>query len=231
MNLFFKCLFILFFLSPCNASAPARIARDLLVKTIDIKPAPQRLDELDRELSSFMQDIYPDNVDEFMDGTIIRKVLGDRVNDPPLDDLNFRAAFYSSAIKSLPSERFSRDPYFYIVGNFIVGLHNSFPSKISEMVRIISSPYFHLPPNRVDELNNIRQTVFDYIGKNLDHIHAEGYSRKIFDKWWRDEDFRATVFNSIEKVHLDDPDIMLKWWKENKSREAGRFENLCPALS
>ena len=91
------------------------------------------------------------------------------------------------------------------------------------MTDMISGPYFRLPSIEED-INGYRQVVFDYVKRNLDIIHAKGDSGKVLHKWWPDEDFRKVVFDSIQKEYINDPDMLLKWWKEDKRRGAGRLE-------
>ena len=221
-----KYFFIFFLFYPYNVFAQAHIVKSLLWKTIPDRPIEQNLDELEREVKSFIENIYPDNMDHFRNGTALNTVK-DMADDLSLSDLNFMATVYSVAIKYLPLENLSRDPHFYLLAKLTFELEASRGNvnKVAEIAELISNPYFYLP-SIDDDVNNYRQIIFDYIGENFDHIHTKGYGRKILNKWWPDEDFREIVFNSIEKKHIQDSDTLLKWWKEDKERGTGRFENL-----
>ena len=222
MSRFLKFIFVLFLFFPCDSFARVSAARKLVKRTLNQQPTKKDMSQLEREISSFVEEIYPGHITEFRNGSVTGIIRG-MVDDSSLSDLNFRAALYSVAIKSLPLDGFSRDPYFYLVTEFTFALRNETPITISEISDIISSPYFRLPSIEGD-INEYRPIVFDYVKRNFDHIHAKGDGGQILHKWWPDEDFREIVFASIQKKHLDSPDMLLKWWKEDRRRGAGRLE-------
>ena len=99
VNLFLKYIFILFLFFPCDVPAQVKVVRNLLVKTLNGKPTKQNLDELEREIRSFIENIHRDNnmdeysnVDKFRNESMT-KVIGDMADNQSLSDLNFRAAF------------------------------------------------------------------------------------------------------------------------------------------
>ena len=62
----------------------------------------------------------------------------------------------------------------------------------------------------------------DEINSHLEYLFGvrENYLHLIFYRWWKDRDFRAIMFDSIEMSDVNrSSDFLLKWWKQ--AREMG----------
>lgn len=224
MNFFGKSLFIFILFFSYNVFGRLSTARNLMVRTLNGNPTRSSINELEQRMRPFIEEVYGSNKDNFVGGAGI-KVIRDMVGDPSLSDANFRAALYSVSIRILDLNEYPRDPYFYLMADFILALKNNSPERVSELTDIISSPYFSFPLS-LNDFNNYKQMIFEYVGRNFRHIHEGGHSNAIFLKWWDQKDFRKIVFHFIQREQLDDSDIFLKWWKEDKKMGSGRFTSL-----
>ena len=219
MNFFIKNLFIfliLFF--SCDAFGKMELARKLVMRTLGENPTKTNRDQLEKSIKIFIENIYDTNKNDFLEGSVT-KTVREMVDDPSLNDANFRAALYTVSMEILTRDEYPRDPYFYLMADFILKLEKN----SSEVVDIIASPYFHLPPYQEGKFNEYRLAVFEYIRKNFHQIHEVQYSRAIVLKWWDQEDFRRTVFPSIQKEHLNDSGFLLRWWKQDKEMETEKL--------
>lgn len=213
MNFFVKNLFILILFFSCDAFGRMEAARKLVIRTLNENPTKKNVDQLEKNMKSFIEEIYENNRDNFLEGSVI-KVVREMVDDPSLDDINFSAALYSVSIKALVRDEYPRDPYFYLLTEFTLALKSNPPSRAFELADIVSSPYFRLPSQ--NDFNDYRVTVFEYVSENFDYIHKRGRSKAILLKWWGQEDFRKIVFPSIQKEQLDDSGFLLKWREEDR---------------
>lgn len=221
MNFFLKNLFILILFFSFDAFGRMEAARKLLMRTLDGNPTKKSISQLERDIKPFIEEVYSSNRDSFLEGSVI-EVIRETVGDSSLNDVNFRAILYSISMRTLIRNEDPVSPYFYLMANFVFELKNNFPSRTSELVDIISSPYFRLPFYRGDS-EGYRSKIFEYISRNFRYIHERGRSRAILLKWWDQVDFRRIVFPSIQIEQLDDPDFLLKWWVEDKKMGTERI--------